>query len=913
MRISSFFRYSLILTLGAILAATPVLAQTDTGNIEVQTVLSDGQPVPGVLVTATSTSKGVERTAVSTENGWAILRLLTPGTWSIATQLEGLEPQESTVTVHLGQTSKVTFTLAPATVTETIDVVAEAPVIDIFDPGVAANVTPEQIRELPVPDRDFQNLAFTAPGVQRERGSFRFIQGSPVIGSSSNASQASIYVDGVDQTDPAVGLARTRFNQDSIEEFQVVVNRVDTEIGGSDGGVLKVITRSGGNDFQGSIFGFYRDESLRETGELEEDGLDFERTQIGATLGGPFVLDQTHFFTSIEYIDETDFAPVRPGGAFTDLATDVENPFTQWLGLFNLDHQFSAGSFGTLRSVIENYREDNFGVGGIFAESNGQSLDRDSWNLVLGWTKVLDQGRLIEARGQLGHRNYEQPTNSDQVEEWFTFGNTYRTGNNLIGDFLGEGDYASLRGTYYAQSGDHDWKVGASLFHLEERSIVDIYQEGLIVYADDTRNIPLLYSYGLGSSEVDIDTDIVSAWVQDDWRVNERFTLTLGLRYDIDLDGNNPDFEHPDVGDRSSDDDNFQPRLGFVWDVKGDGDTVLRGGAGLFAGRFLVGPGILERQQNGLSGRLLLTNVSFPPFFPLDINDPENTGFPLGPDVLFLNDDYQAPESTQLSLGLSQRLGDTGLWLQLEAVHAEGNNEVFVKNVNFGGNDNPVPLDPTKRIIYNFTSEGRSEYTALILSLDGTLPGGHLLNGSVTWSDKKNISDDYNPAFPSGYPSDPTDVEGEFGRSRLDETWRVVLSGVFRLPWDLTVAPIYQYGSGQPWNRIIGYDFNGDSFASDRLPGVDRNSEDGPDFSRTDLRITKAIGFGDDLQLDLIVEVFNLFNETNFDVASIDNVEFLAGPTLANPDAVFIPNPTFGDYRATLSPREIQIGARLRF
>ena len=91
--------------------------------------------------------------------------------------------------------------------------------VDVYKSDTSTNIIPEQILELPVPDRDFQNLAFIAPGVQRERGAYRFIGDSALIGSSGNASETAIIVDGVDFTDQALGLSRARFSQDAIGEF----------------------------------------------------------------------------------------------------------------------------------------------------------------------------------------------------------------------------------------------------------------------------------------------------------------------------------------------------------------------------------------------------------------------------------------------------------------------------------------------------------------------------------------------------------------------------------------------------------------------------------------------------------------------------------------------------------------------
>ncbi len=109
-----------------------------------------------------------------------------------------------------------------------------------------------------------------------------------------------------------------------------------------------------------------------------------------------------------------------------------------------------------------------------------------------------------------------------------------------------------------------------------------------------------------------------------------------------------------------------------------------------------------------------------------------------------------------------------------------------------------------------------------------------------------------------------------------------------------------------------GYDYNGDGKNSDRLPGVDRNSMDGPRFSQFNLRVTRTLGLGG-TGLEFIAEAFNLFDTVNYDVTSMDSAEFFTGPTLINPAIPFTANPGFGQYRATLDPLEIQLGVRWQF
>jgi len=218
-----------------------------------------------------------------------------------------------------------------AKTSDVITVNAAKEVVDLHKTDTSTNILPEQIQELPVPNRDFQKLAFLAPGVQRERGGFRFIGDGPVIGSAGNASQSTILVDGVDVTDPALGLARSRFSQDAIREFRVIQDRFSSEIGGSSGGAMTIITKSGTNDVDGTVFGFFRDNSLRSKSVVEQQKSDYSRHQFGGTIGGPLAKDRMFYFVSAEQIHEAKPTLFRPQGKFASLGADINNPFDQTL------------------------------------------------------------------------------------------------------------------------------------------------------------------------------------------------------------------------------------------------------------------------------------------------------------------------------------------------------------------------------------------------------------------------------------------------------------------------------------------------------------------------------------------------------------------------------------------------------
>jgi hypothetical protein len=481
-----------------------------------------------------------------------------------------------------------------------------------------------------------------------------------------------------------------------------------------------------------------------------------------------------------------------------------------------------------------------------------------------------------------------------------------------------------VRDTFFHRFGSGRWaqdvKVGGAWQRVEDNWNFPVYPQNLLLYLNDTRAVPVIYYDVRGSGDATITTNMISGFVQDDIRPSSRVTVSLGLRYDLDTNGNNPNFTSPMMPNpRGRDTNNFQPRGGFSWDLTGNGRHVVRGGVGLFTGRYLLVPAFSELQQNGYTGRvtqqrwssLLFGNFSAP----LNPANLAGSGIPLPKTAARLDDQFVSPQATQATAGYTVKLGDTGLYADFEGIYVKGKNEIIIRDTNFCGNDRGVygcRLNPSFANINTYTNQGHSEYKAFVTTLGGTLKGGHLVTASFTVASKKNINDDFSPKL-TDYPSDPANIEAEYSRSRADERYHFVASAVLKLPLRLTLAPIFEYGSGQPWNRRIGVDFNGDGTNSDRLPGVSRFSESGPDYINMNLRLTYGLKLGGRLHADLIAEAFNVLNRTNLDVNSVVDNEFTAHPTLANPATVKVVNPRYGQYLATLPPFEAQLGLRLRF
>ncbi len=754
---------ALVLVVAAFVAASPAAAQTATATLDVVAVDGSGGPLPGVSVEVKRPETGLTRTGVTGNAGLASFAALPPGTYDVAVKLAGFETVEQKGLVLLvGQSARVNATLQGKR-SETVSVVASAPLVDVYKTDSSTNITPQQIQDLPTPDRDFQRLAFIAPGVERERGAFRFVSGGPVIGGGGNASQSTILVDGVDFTDPALGLAKTKFSQDAISEFRVIQNRFDAEVGGSSGGALSILTKSGTNTFAGSLFGFYRGDKLRAKGALEQDSsISYERDQFGFTLGGPIVKDQTHFFASFEQINSTTPILFRPQGAFKSLAADVKHPFHQSLAYAGIDQTLSDANQLTAKVEYERYRENNFRVGGVADVTNGQELNRDNLNVTVGDTAVLGSTTVNEFRAQYGKRKYDEPPNSTAPTVWYTQGTTLQTGGSLYGDLLGDGNQWELRDTLNlhlgGKTGTHDVKLGAAFQRVVDRSVIDVYSPGLFYYLTDTKALLFAYLYGVGSADVTANTNRIAAFVQDDWKPISNLSVSLGVRYDLDTNGNDPDFQQPVLGinGRKVDSTNIQPRLGFSYDITGNGQYVARGGAGIFTGRYLLVPLFTELQQNGITGRIAYTNLNGAllgfPQFTLDPNNPANTGIKSKPSIGLIAPELKAPQSTQATLGFTTRFGKTGLYADVEGVYMKGRDEIAVRDVNWSGDATHTQPNSTYDKINMYTNDGRSEYKALVFSLNGNLRGRPRRHGIGHVREQAQHQRRLQPRVPDGLP-----------------------------------------------------------------------------------------------------------------------------------------------------------------
>src|SRR5262250_1033447 len=285
-----------------------------------------GGSIRGARVTLTSKSTGAERTSVSNDEGRYGFVALAPGTYKISVDggasFNVFEQQGLTVTV--GQEAEFDPQLSIRGVATTTTVTAETTLIEENKTEVSNTVDQRRIDNLPINGRDYKNFTLTDSRTTRDV--------SPTIGPAPNsglniggarARSNMVSVDGADAVDNSVNGIRATVSQEAVQEFQMVLSNYNAEYGRATGGVINIVTKSGGNEFHGDAFVFGRNKSFQArnpfsgqidpaTGELVPVKQPYTRIQTGLTLGGPIKRDKTFFFGSYEYTqrEETGFSSI---------------------------------------------------------------------------------------------------------------------------------------------------------------------------------------------------------------------------------------------------------------------------------------------------------------------------------------------------------------------------------------------------------------------------------------------------------------------------------------------------------------------------------------------------------------------------------------------------------------------------
>jgi len=328
---------SLIAFVITLLPAT-LVAQSGNGTISGLINDSSGAPIPGVAVTVRNLDTGVAVDAVTNEEGLYRAGALVPGSYRVEAGIDGFQPAVRTVTLAVTQTLAIDIVLEVARQSETVSVDATVPLVDSQTSNIAQTVTREMLTALPLPNRAASSLVSLAPGVIMIDTGSGTAENYPVFSvAGGRARNQNFILDGGNASN-AVGLTRpqqlTTLPIDAMQEFKVITNNYAAEFGHSTGGVIVMSTRSGSNDFHGTVFDSFRNDALDAKNFFAASKPPINLSQFGGTFGGPIRRGRTFFFGSWErtrqLTSETVVSTVptlrNRNGDFSDLRSTIGAP-----------------------------------------------------------------------------------------------------------------------------------------------------------------------------------------------------------------------------------------------------------------------------------------------------------------------------------------------------------------------------------------------------------------------------------------------------------------------------------------------------------------------------------------------------------------------------------------------------------
>ncbi|MEM7479813.1 MAG: TonB-dependent receptor [Acidobacteriota bacterium] len=600
-----------------LLTAMPVLAQNPTGTLSGRITDQDGAGLPGVTITATSPNLQGTRVTTTGVNGDYKVAFLPPGDYQVTYELEGFKSvtQEAKISAANATLSNIEMELGA--VNEEIVVTAAQAAISEGRTG-ASNITLDELENLPV-SRTLGSAVNLAPGVANSGPS-----SAPSISGAMTFENLWL-INGVVINENVRGSILPLFIEDAIQETTVATSGISAEYGRFTGGVVNSITKSGGNEFEGSFRVNFTNDDWQSSNDLSPERVDDISQSYEATLGGFLWKDHLWFFAAgrdLETSDSatTDLTNISYGRTQTETRlegklTITPHPSHSVIGSYlEIDEVNTNTDFGVILDLrsVNAMREDpqeiqSLNYTGILTSNffvEGQYSEREFLiGVGSGGVPDLIEGTLIRTRGE-GFR-YWAPTFCGSCED------QSRNNENTL-----------FNASYFLTTegaGTHDLKVGYdtfqdSIFSVNHQTGSDftVYASDIVrdgagnivldnqfgspfpIFDPDASSQPWIRWFAVFNADLAQPTEFKtnSLFVNDSWQLNDKWSFNIGLRYD-ENDGTNS------AGATVANDDKVSPRLGMSYDVKGDGDLVINASYGTYVAA-LVGTGnIADGSSNG--------------------------------------------------------------------------------------------------------------------------------------------------------------------------------------------------------------------------------------------------------------------------------------------------------------------------
>lgn len=931
MKLRLFVRNLAILAVGLLAFATTADAQGLTTSALGGSVLDQaGQALVGAQVTLTNTETGTSSTTITNEAGrYHVGHVLPGGPYTVDVSLIGYRTEQRTgIILTLGRTEGASFILTESAVElDALVVVAESnPLLSPTRTGTSTIIGAGEIENQPTISRDITNFALLDSRVQ-------ITEGGPSIAGQNNrfnniTIDGAVNNDIFGLADSGIPGGQVNAKSISIEavkEFQVLTAPYDVRYAGFSGGLLNAVTKSGTNQTSGSVFGYFTNESFQ--GSLTVDDTEIEKSefnnkQFGFTLGGPIKKDRIHYFVGGEFQifdGPTSGLGVDPGGSPTQPGAEARgihpDSAQRLIDIMGDVYGVTSDEVGTSATVtLNNPRTNLFARLDFQLGNNHRLVIRDNYA-----KNRADRGpfRASFFYGYTSqNQDFTNTTNSFVTQLFSTFGGAWS--NELLLNFETVRDLRDPI-TEYAQVavdvdsdplGSNTLVVGAEEFSQANSLDQDIFQLtdnlsrsfgnhrmtfGVNIEYFNFDNLFFPASIGIYEydSLADLENGVIGAYevntlnpaiddpaakfgvwqpgfyAQDEWAINENWTLQFGLRMDVPIMADNPPanpaFESAfgiSTADVPSGNILWQPRIGFNWQSNAARMTQVRGGAGMFSGR---PPFVWLSNAYGNTGgqqvKLFCNGANAPAF--------ERSNYPGGspqacvdgttaaeagqPVVNIFDPNFRFPLEGKLNLAIDQVL-PKGFVITGEVLYTKALQQFFFEEFNIP--EEQIGTDPSQgdRPLFGTPTAGlrdgayapqrksdefaqvirvknKNDNRALLLTfeLNRQMNEWLGLRAGYTYADVDDTQGLFSSQATSNYgrnairgnPNDP-----ELTNSSFERPHRIVLSATFLADlgrnMQLEVTPQYFGQSGNPYSYVVRGDVNGDGY---RGQGISRDND----------------------------------------------------------------------------------------
>src|SRR5271155_662528 len=417
-------------------SAAPTWSQTSVASLNGTVLDESGGTMGGVSISLREIDRNTMYSATSDQSGYYAIPNLPPGRYELKAEFKGFSKYTQTGTIlSVGQTATVNITLKVEAHGEEVIVNTEAPTIEPTKTEISQVIDKKQTNDLPISGRLFTDSALLTAGVATGRTSLQstiteFESTRVSFGGQRDLSN-EITVDGADTVNTVTGSQRSTPPQESVQEFRVVNNGFGAEYGRALGGIVNIVTKSGGNEFHGTIYDYLQNNATDARSLLQPvpDDDVLRQNQFGASLGGPIQRDKFFFFTNYEGQRRAE-SPTFPGVFYQNLGLINESKAALGIapenpnilktkdndyGIIKADYQINPNNRLSLRYNVEDGRDLNQLVGstldggGIGAPSSGHNLFLRDQSLVGTVSTILKPNLVNSVLVQYARRHYNFP------------------------------------------------------------------------------------------------------------------------------------------------------------------------------------------------------------------------------------------------------------------------------------------------------------------------------------------------------------------------------------------------------------------------------------------------------------------------------------------------------------------------